>query len=1167
MALRRRFARAITSSPKSTNSARWRSGSHECGTPDVTLRRKVLWIVALTLVGLVALGYGLVERIWMGWFVAFEHSELRRRTVQVNEAINAELRTLETLAGDYAGWDDTWEFVQAPDEFPEYVTSNFVDATFIGARLNLVVIVNSDAEVVFAKAFDLANEREIPVPTGIQDPQTSFPHLLVHREDQRGTAGLVVVDELPMLVAVRPILTSERTGPARGTLIMGYKLDGSRREAIEQASGSSVRFEPITAAEETTDDLIARVTADNDVAIETIGPTLIAAFAVRRDLRGQPVLLLRIDGDRNIHRQGRRLANAFLVALVSVGAVFGGAALVLLEFFVVRRISDLSRAIKRIGASGNPGGRLPADSSDEIGTLSLSINQTLDTLQRSQEALAYIGRHARCVIWTGDLRRRTDGSMTLDIRMLDDDAAMRVLPLDLFTGGSYAHAWRRSIHADDADRVRQAPSDAIAADATSYGHVYRIRARGGDVHWFQEEVDIEPAGKETWRLVGVCTDVTSGKLAEGEMQAARDAALDIARIKSDFLANVSHEIRTPMNGILGMTEILDDTELTSEQHECLDMIRTSAQTLLRVINDVLDFSKIEAGRLELDRAPFDLRTTIEESCRLSAVRAQERGLELICDIDPGAPVTLLGDSTRLQQILVNLIANAVKFTPQGEVEVSVRSQPVDDHRVHLDIAVRDTGIGIPAEKQELIFQAFQQADSSTTRRFGGTGLGLAISAELAERMHGRLRVESESGSGSTFHCRVLLEIPGGSAELPSPEVACAGRRALIIEPNASARRSLMHMLQEHEIDVVAHAGPNVPDPGADEEPFDYVIVSASANQRADGLAIAADLRAAGQAGMRIAIAGPATEHVNMVSRAREAGLHAALAKPIRRQDLLAFLTGKPSGTPAPTGRHSAETAPCRILIAEDNPINRQVAARMLDRPDWRLEFVQSGLEAVNRAARGDLDVILMDVEMPELDGLEATARIRSDESVHGTRRIPIIAMTAHNDDDIRRRCVVAGMDGYVLKPIDAQNVSSAIADLLSGAPPKRPQPAATSKRAAPEDEPTVFSRERAIEHLDGDAELLAEIANIFVKETPAQLDALDAAVEQGDHLAAERIAHALVGGAGNFGPTIFGRRAKETERIAAAAQTTPTHTAALRSAFEQLAFALSPLCGPPRNSS
>jgi len=1130
----------------------------------VTLRRKVLWIVVLTLLGLVALGFALVDRIWMAWFIAFEQDELRRRAAQVDEALNAELRTLETLSGDYAGWDDTWEFVANPEGFPAYVPSNFVDATFINARLNLIVIIDESADLIYGKAFDLANEVETALPEIFTRCAEHMPHLLGAPESTEQVSGIMLVNDLPMLIAASPILKSDRTGPRRGTLIMGYKLDGARRQAIERSVRSSVRFDPITAPATDPTDIVSRILHQDDVIVEEISPTLIAAFTIRRDIIGQPVLLLRIDGDRGIHRQGRTLARAFLLVLIGVGAVFGTAALILLERFVVRRITELSRAVEEIGASGDTSGRLPEDGTDELGALSQSINRTLDALERSQDALTYIGRHARCVIWTGDLRRRADKSFVLDLRMLDDRTAMRILPLDIYTGGSYAHAWRRSIHPDDAERVRQAPSDAIMADATSYGHVYRIRATNGKDHWFQEEVDIEPTGTDSWRLVGVCTDVTDGKLAEAELQTARDAALEIARIKSEFLANVSHEIRTPMNGILGMADLMRDTDLSSEQHECLDMIRTSAQTLLRVINDVLDFSKIEAGRMEIDRSPFDVRSTIEEACRLSAVRAQERGLELVCDIDPQTPAILVGDPTRLQQILINLIANAVKFTEHGEVVVTAQSRPIDAHRVHLDVTVRDTGIGIPTDKQSVIFQAFQQADSSTTRRFGGTGLGLAISAELAERMHGRLRVDSQEGVGSTFHCRVLLEVPIIDRNMMIPEVACAGRRALIIDPNSSARRALRHMLQEHEIDVIEHESSDITPTLIAEEQFDYVLCSSRIREPDDGFQLAVHLKTTGPRELKVAVLSPATEQVGMAVRARKAGVQNVLAKPIRRQDLLAFLTGSapPEAEEKAHVRDSRSGGSVRVLIADDNAINRQVAAHMLAKAGLQLEFVASGREAVEAASRGDTDIILMDVEMPGMDGLEATARIRSDEAVHGSRRIPIIAMTAHSDDETRRRCLSAGMDGYLVKPIDTPGVTREINRVMQAVNEGESD---SSAQHEPYDEPaakvpdqSVFSAKLAIEYLDGDHDLLRDIASIFAQETPGQISEMKQRIGQNDQHAIERIAHALAGGASNFGPTEFGACARRLERDAAGGKAVASQIAELERSFNELILALKP---------
>ncbi|MBX3375106.1 MAG: response regulator [Phycisphaeraceae bacterium] len=1092
----------------------------------MSLRRKVLWIVGLTLVCLMVLGWILVQRLWMGWFAESETREVLRSLASVDEAINADLRSLDMLAADYAGWDDTADFIE--DHADEaYIRSNFVDATFVSARLNLLMIFAPDGRLLFAKAYDLVGESELPLPPSIRDLPVTHPLLLEHADASGRTAGLLVIDDMPMLVVSRPVTRSDRTGPVRGTLVMGVVIDGARRESLATAARQPFRIGTIQPASGPDDDPADRAIEAGDVRVEPLGPNIVAGWRVRRDILHRPAILISIESDREIHRQGRRLARTFLAALLAIGLVFALLAVALLEHTVVRRVSRLGSAIGRIRESSDPSVRLPVDGRDEIGSLAVAINRMLATLERSQEALRYIGRHARCLIWTGTLQQRPDGSFPLETRMLDEEAAQQVFPVDLFIGGSYAHGWRRSVVPEDAERVRQAPRDAVMAGATSYAHAFRVRSRDGAVHWFQEEVSLEQVSEGVWRLVGVCTDVTAGKHAEEELSRARDAALEVARMKSEFLANMSHEIRTPLNGILGMTEVLRGTALTAEQRECLDLVRTSAESLLGVINDVLDFSRIEAGRLELDSQPFDLRLLVEDALGMLAVRAQQKALELVGDIAPDVPSSLVGDGPRLRQIIVNLVGNAIKFTERGEVVVTVEQVAVDEKRLFLDISVRDTGIGIPRAKQARIFRAFEQADSSTTRRFGGTGLGLAISAELAERMHGRIRVESEPEKGSVFSCRVLVERDPsrGAAGRPGQEPPLlVGRRVVVADPSASVRRAIRRILEDLEMEVAEASGAaDLPAVLAAGDPPDALLLAARLGD-GDGVDIARRSRTACADGARILLLSTALNVVPDVARARDAGLDGVVPKPIRRSDLLAGLAG---GLRAESADARSGMPGLRVLVADDESVNREVALRTLERIGWRVDTVPSGRSAIERIRAEDFDLVLLDLELGDFDGF-AVARTIRDAEDGSRRRTPIIAMTGHADPDTRARCIDAGMDGHVAKPI---NVTAILTEFARAAAPRVVTPG-TPAGPPGDAAPGAFDRAAALARLGGDEALLREIADLFLRETPGRLDDIRSSVAERDPARIARLAHALVGATGNFGDTRLLRAARALESLA-----------------------------------
>jgi len=759
-------------------------------------------------------------------------------------------------------------------------------------------------------------------------------------------------------------------------------------------------------------------------------------------LNGDSIGMTYMEADlEDLHDRTLRFVGIdFVVLLGSLAVAY------LLSYRLQRVISEpireLAETASSVSAHESYSIRATKRSKDEIGVLVDQFNGMLDRIQ--QRDVAIQKTH-------DDLERRVE-ERTAYLNALIENSPLAIMVLDSSEKVQLCNpAFEQMFQYSRLDIVGKAADGLLAEgsllaeargisrgtlDGTPVNLVTRRMRR--DKSMVDVELHVVPLvmNGQVVGSLGIYQDISARKLVEEAMRQAKEAAEASSRAKSEFLANMSHEIRTPMNGIMGMTELVLDTELDSEQREYLNMAKLSADSLLSLINDILDYSKIEAGKLEIDAIDFNLGDSLGDTMKTMSLRAHQKGLELAYDLQPDIPDALFGDPGRLRQIIVNMVGNAIKFTEKGEVVVYVQTEWGTSEDIQLHFIVSDTGIGIPAGKQAAIFEAFTQADGSMSRTYGGTGLGLTISSRLVALMHGRIWVESELGKGSRFHFTVhfgLQKIPARFV-VPRDPITLRDMRVLVVDDNATNRQILLKMLTNW------HTNPSAVESGAKAiialreaqglgRIYPLILLDAQMPEM-DGFALAETIKRnpdwKSAAIMMLSSAGQRGD----AKRCRELGVAAYLTKPVRQTELLdAILTAlgtRPikEAVPALVTRHSLrETGNhLRILLAEDNAVNQVLAVRLLEKRGHTVAVAGNGKEALAALEKQSFDLVFMDVQMPEMDGLEATAAIREKEKASG-HHLPIIAMTAHAMAGDRERCLEAGMDDYLTKPIRPQELS------------------------------------------------------------------------------------------------------------------------------------------------
>lgn len=720
------------------------------------------------------------------------------------------------------------------------------------------------------------------------------------------------------------------------------------------------------------------------------------------------------------------------------------------------------------------------------------------------------------------------GSYSLDLRsklFTCSDAMYRLTGFDPELHVSL-HAWLHLIPAQDRRHIMQSVRNMLSATGR-FELEYRIRhLKDGETRWLATFGQYyRDAENRLTRLVGVVQDITERKSRETELTKAKELAESANVAKSLFLASMSHEIRTPMNGIIGMTDLMLETQLNRDQQRYLHLIRSSSDTLMRIIDDILDTSKIEAGKLVLEQTEFDMYCVLMEATKSLAIQAEKKKLELIADIDLNLTQQFRGDPTRIRQVLFNIVGNAIKFTKEGEVMIVVRQQKLSDTEAELHFAVTDTGIGIPEDKQKTIFELFSQADNSVTRKYGGTGLGLSISSRLVEMMGGRLWVESEAGVGSTFHFTLRCELTAIPCTMPLPAGEFPASRTLIVDDNARCREFLSQQILQwgSEVSTAASAQEaltqilNAEFAGA---PVELLILDTNM-PGVSGFTLLEKLKDSGLQRMPLAILLTLSSSSIEIERYSAFGVRMHIPKPALpfeiRQAIYAVRDkvqrAEQSGLPVtPVAGGAAQRNYC-LLLVEDNAINQQVALRWLSGAGHEVLVAEDGQQALEMLREHTVDLVLMDMQMPVMDGIEATRRIRAGEAGQH-RAVPIVAMTANVMPADVEACYQAGMNAYISKPIRKEMLFSTVNDILHHAPDAAEKPLSAMTEILSDIE-SVFDYASAIRQTD--EEVLALIGAVALKNIPPKTDELRIALSEGDLQAGVMAAHALRGMTGYFG--------------------------------------------------
>jgi two-component system, sensor histidine kinase and response regulator len=1121
------------------------------------LRWKVPLIIGATFICAILLLYFAWQKILLDVFLQTETQEVEDHLARVNSALYREIEGIDTSCSDWANWDDSYNFIQGKK--PDYVPANLTPNAFATLNLDIVVFADNQGKIFYARSYNRAQETLVPLSPELASYLLNEDKLL-----QPGNEVIngVCAEPTPILFASRPILDSNAKGPAQGRIFFGRYL--SEQELGPMADLLLLKLSLITLPEvrghKQLESIFSPLSQGQYAVVQPVGKNEINGYILEKDFENHPAFIFKITTPRQIYARARIAQLSSLMALV----IFGVLSLLLGTWFLRRvllsRLADLGSTLREIASRKSASARVSVAGKDELANLGRDINTMLAALEhsemerlKSEEKLRNMVEVASDWIWEVDAQGRYiyASGQVAGILGYAPAEILGKTPFDFMPSGE---AWRvrKIFHQIAAERKPITFLENI--NLHKEGHQVVLETNGVPV--FSESGEFQG-------YVGMDRDITQRRNAEEALRQARDESERINReleqtnlllqkaiqdanqmaveaeaanaAKSAFLANMSHEIRTPMNVILGMTDLALQTKMTGEQRDFLGEVKHSADALLELINDILDLSKIEAGKLHIESVPLELREAVGDAVKIMAVKAHQKNLELICHINPEVPDFLLGDPFRLRQIILNLTGNAIKFTEAGEVAVQVEVVTRAERQVFLHFTVRDTGIGIPQHKQREIFEAFTQADGSTTRKYGGTGLGLTISSQLVRMMGGQLWVESTPGQGSTFHFTGRFGLQHASALKPvAPWQDLLGLPVLIVDDNPSNRRILEKILVHWRMQPVSAAGATqalaeIAEAGKEGRNFALILMDANMPEM-DGLELAKAISRLPLPDTRIILL-TSSGQLEQSTYYRALGIVACLSKPVKEADLLKTITRAMNGQSLEEADEAAkpEVALAQetshtILLAEDNLPTQKLMLRLLEKKGYQVVIANNGREAVAHYEKETFDLILMDAQMPEMDGFQATAAIRGQERAKGGH-IPIIALTAHAMQGDRERCLAGGMDSYVSKPVNPGELFAAMDSLLLGG--KVSGSLNVSEAAAL----PVLDQAELLARVDGDLALLKELAGEFLDDCPARLAEIEQAVTSRDAKDLERLAHKFRGLAGTFAAKAAAQAAEQLEII------------------------------------